>query len=71
MQFVGVIDHLGLVSALSRHDKRLTSSFSHVIVDEAQDFGTLELSLIRRLDPVLKVMVLAAVCGLGERRDGA
>jgi len=23
------------------------------------------------LDPVLKVMVLAAVCGLGERRDGA
>jgi len=26
---------------------------------------------MRGSDPVLKVMVLAAVCGLGERRDGA
>lgn len=52
MRFVGVTDHLGLAAALSRHAAKLTPNFSHIIVDEAQDFGTLELSLLRLLVPI-------------------
>jgi superfamily I DNA/RNA helicase len=49
MRFVGVIDHLGLASALSRYQDRMEATFSHILIDEAQDFGTLELGILRRL----------------------
>lgn len=49
MRAVGVIDYLGLSSALTRHADRITPAYDHVLVDEAQDFGTTELSIVRRL----------------------
>ena len=49
MQFVGVIDYLGLTTALSRHLGNLASRYNHIIVDEGQDFGTTELQILRRL----------------------
>jgi hypothetical protein len=51
MAHVGVIDYLGLTSALARHLDSVTPQYTHVIVDEAQDFGTTELQLLRRLVP--------------------
>ena len=49
MQFVGVIDYLGLTTAVSRHLGNLTPRYKHIIVDESQDFGTTELQILRRL----------------------
>lgn len=49
MREVGVIDYLGLTSALSRHLERIESEYTNIIVDEAQDFGTTELRIIRHL----------------------
>jgi hypothetical protein len=49
MRDVGVIDYLGLTSALSKHIEKLTPTYSNLLVDEAQDFGTTELTVIRRL----------------------
>lgn len=49
MRHVGVIDYLGLTSALSRHVGNLEPRFSNILVDEAQDFGTTELQVIRKL----------------------
>lgn len=46
---VGVIDYLGLTSALMNHLEEVKPTYSNVLVDEAQDFGTTELSVIRRL----------------------
>ncbi len=52
MSAVGVIDYLGLTSALSRHASQLTPTYDHILVDEAQDFGTTELRIVRRLAKV-------------------
>jgi hypothetical protein len=49
MRAVGVIDYLGLTTALDKHFAQLKPRFTSVIVDEAQDFGTTELGIIRRL----------------------
>ena len=49
MEHVGVIDYLGLTSALARHMDSIAPEYTNVIVDEAQDFGTTELQLLRRL----------------------
>lgn len=49
MERVGVTDYLGLAAALYRHLDKLRPEFRCVLVDEAQDFGTIELSIIRRL----------------------
>lgn len=49
MEAVGIIDYLGLTTALSKHLDRINPKFNHIIVDEAQDFGTTELSILRRL----------------------
>lgn len=49
MNHVGVVDYAGLTSALSRHQDRLRPDFDHVLVDEAQDFGTTELRVLRGL----------------------
>ena len=51
MEAVGVIDYLGLTTALLRHKDKLSKRFTRVVIDEAQDFGTMELSILRRLVP--------------------
>lgn len=49
MRDVGVIDQLGLSVQLHRYVDRLEPEYAHVLVDEAQDFGTIELAILRRL----------------------
>lgn len=49
MEFVGVTDYIGLSNALYQYVKRLKPHYRCVLVDEIQDFGTLELKIIRRL----------------------
>jgi len=49
MEAVGVIDDMGIVAALYRHWDKLKPEYRAVLVDEFQDLGTLELSIIRRL----------------------
>lgn len=51
MRAVGVIDYLGLTSALAAHVDNIKPAYSNILVDEAQDFGTTELSIIRLLVP--------------------
>jgi hypothetical protein len=49
MEAVGVIDYLGLTAAVSRYLERIEPAYDHILIDEAQDFGTSELRLLRRL----------------------
>lgn len=49
MEAVGVTDYLGLTTELYRYRDQLRAAYRCVLVDESQDFGTLELDLIRRL----------------------
>lgn len=49
MQFVGVVDYLGLSEALYRHIDKIKPEYRCILVDEMQDFGTIELDIIRRL----------------------
>jgi hypothetical protein len=49
MRDIGVIDYLGLTSALSRYLSSIQAEYTHVVVDEAQDFGTTEFQVVRRL----------------------
>lgn len=49
MDAVGVIDDMGIVAALHRHLGKVAPEYRAVLVDEAQDLGTLELAIIRRL----------------------
>lgn len=49
MEAVGVIDDLGIAGALYRHLPKLLPEFRCVLVDEVQDLGTVELSIIRKL----------------------
>ncbi|QQS54071.1 MAG: UvrD-helicase domain-containing protein [Candidatus Competibacteraceae bacterium] len=49
MNFVGVIDYLGLSVALYNHLDEITPEYRCVLIDEAQDFGTIELGIIRKL----------------------
>lgn len=49
MRGVGVIDYLGLTSALAQYLDELTPKYTNIIVDEAQDFGTTEFQVVRRL----------------------
>lgn len=49
MQAVGAVDDMGIVTALSRHMDSLKPEYRCVLVDEVQDLGTLELSIIRKL----------------------
>ncbi len=49
MNVVGAIDDTGIVTALYPHLDQLKAEFDHVLVDEVQDLGTLELRIIRRL----------------------
>lgn len=49
MAFVGAVDATGISTALYKHLKGLSPEYRCVLVDEVQDFGTLELAVIRRL----------------------
>jgi len=49
MQKCGVIDYLGLTTEVSRHISDIEPNIDAIIVDEAQDFGTTELAILRRL----------------------
>ena len=49
MQAVGAVDDMGIVTALSKHMENLKPEYRCVLVDEVQDLGTLELSIIRKL----------------------
>ena len=48
---VGVTDYLGVASAAHRYIDRIKPQYRCVIVDECQDFGTTELSIVRRIVP--------------------
>ncbi|MFE8070150.1 AAA family ATPase [Marinobacteraceae bacterium S3BR75-40.1] len=49
MRHVGVTDYLGLSTALSKHLDKIFPEYRFILVDEAQDLGTIELQLIRQL----------------------
>ncbi len=51
MQFVGAIDATAIATELYRHLSQLKPEYRCVLVDEIQDFGTLELAIIRKLVP--------------------
>jgi hypothetical protein len=49
MGAVGVVDYLGLTMALAPHLDAIEPEYTNILLDEAQDFGTTELTLVRRL----------------------
>ncbi|WP_373397966.1 UvrD-helicase domain-containing protein [Algoriphagus halophilus] len=49
MSFVGVTDYLGLSQSILKHLDKINSTYRCVLVDEMQDFGTIELLVIRKL----------------------
>lgn len=51
MKDVGVVDYLALTNALYDRLDELEARYDHILIDEAQDFGTTELSIIRKLVP--------------------
>ena len=51
MRACGVIDYLGLTKELSGHFDELEPICDAIIIDEAQDFGTTELAILRNLVP--------------------
>lgn len=49
MSAVGAIDYLGLANELYNYIEQIESTYRCILVDEIQDFGTLELTIIRKL----------------------
>lgn len=49
MAFVGSIDYLGLAVRLHAYIDSIAPEYSSILIDEAQDFGTIELELLRKL----------------------
>lgn len=49
MMDIGVIDYLGFTNSLTTHLEKITPKYRSILVDEIQDFGTLELKIIRKL----------------------
>jgi hypothetical protein len=49
MAVVGVVDALGLAQALVAHLPRIRPDYRCVLVDEVQDFGNIELEIVRSL----------------------
>ena len=49
MAAVCVVDSLGVTKALGRHLRRIKASYRSILIDEAQDFGTSELTILRLL----------------------
>lgn len=52
MKQVGVVDYLALTNALIERQDGLSPRYDHVLIDEAQDFGTTELAIVRKLAAV-------------------
>jgi hypothetical protein len=49
MDQVGVVDYLALTNMLMTRVEEVGHRYDHILIDEAQDFGTTELSIVRRL----------------------
>lgn len=49
MDAVGAIDYLGLANELYNYINEINPTYRSILVDEVQDFGTLELEIIRKL----------------------
>lgn len=49
MGVVGVVDALGIAQALASHIPKINESYRCILVDEVQDFGNVELEIIRSL----------------------
>lgn len=49
MRSVGVTDYLGIATALYRYREELSPQYRCILIDECQDFGTIELELVKRL----------------------
>ncbi|MGZ8983566.1 MAG: UvrD-helicase domain-containing protein [Methylotenera sp.] len=49
MPFVGALDSTGIAPALHKHIDKITPEYRAILVDEVQDFGTVELAIIRKL----------------------
>ena len=49
MKQVGVIDYLGLANELYKYIDKVDPRYKCILVDEVQDFGTLELKIIKKL----------------------
>jgi superfamily I DNA/RNA helicase len=49
MTSVGAIDYLGLATALYKHIDKLAPTYRSVLIDEMQDFGCVELKIIRAI----------------------
>ena len=49
MEFVGVIDYLGILELMEKHVKEIHPKYRCILVDELQDFGTTELAILRKL----------------------
>lgn len=49
INFVGVTDYLGITNELYKYIDKIEPRYRCILVDEVQDFGTLELEIIRHL----------------------
>ncbi|MBL8714280.1 MAG: UvrD-helicase domain-containing protein [Alphaproteobacteria bacterium] len=49
MRAIGIIDYLGLTSAATEIIDSIKPIYDHIIIDEAQDFGTTELRILRHV----------------------
>ncbi len=49
MKFVGAVDYLGLSNMLYNYIETIDPKYACILVDEVQDFGTLELKIVRKL----------------------
>jgi len=49
IKFVGVTDYLGLSQSILNHLDKIKPDYRSILVDEMQDFGTVELMVIRKL----------------------
>lgn len=49
MKFIGVTDYLGLSQSILKHIDKIRPQYRSILVDEMQDFGTIELLVIRKL----------------------
>ena len=46
---IGIIDYLGLSVKLLEHLEKIEPCHSHILIDEVQDFGIIEMKIIRML----------------------
>ena len=52
MEAIGVTDYLGIATALYRHIDKIKPMYRCILIDESQDFGTIEYKLIRQMVPI-------------------